>query len=347
MNSASVRHLPMGPDAGHTALYGVYGVQPMRQVSFLGLARCALTAVFVLSASLLTASPALTGQTSVWITPKPPPAQGETQTIPFFPSAGNAHGWQAFMRVANRSDVGGDAMIRVIDDSGRDFGIVTLGLAAGETAEINSSDLEDGNPGKGLAGRVGARGQGHLRLEVTSDLRIEALAYIRTPGGFVTPMHGVAPAAEARANAYRIVTFNPGSSYRQESMLRLVNPGDAEASVSIRGVDDRGRQAGPVRFTVAAGASRTVSALELEEGASDLDGALGDGSGKWRLDVESSAPLLAMSLLATPAGLVTNLSTATSFEQATSTDGARRAASPFVERQRPEGTSGGETHVGP
>ena len=42
----------------------------------------------------------------------------------------------------------------------------------------------------------------------------------------------------------------------------------------------------------------------------DLQGALGDGAGKWRLTVESSEPILAMSLLASPTGHLTNLSTA-------------------------------------
>ena len=232
--------------------------------------------------------------------------------IPFFPAAGNAHGWQGFMRVANHSDVGGDVVVRAIDDGGRDFGTVTLALDAGETVHVNSADLEDGNAAKRLTGRIGAPGQGDWRLELTSGLRIEALAYIRTSDGFVTAMHDVAPAlpaATAGEHAYLIVTSNPGSNYRQESLLRLVNPGDAEATVAILGVDDRGRSSGPVRLELAARASRTVSALELEEGASGLDGTLGDGGGKWRLFIESSTPLLAMSLLKTPTGHVTNLST--------------------------------------
>ena len=238
--------------------------------------------------------------------------------IPYFPADNNARGWQGFIRVTSLTDdVGIDVVIRAFDESGRDFGPVTLALDPRETVHLNSADLEDGNAAKGLTGRIGALGQGDWRLELRADFTMErpsmaALAYIRTSDGFVTAMHDVAPAAEEGTNKYRIVTFNPGSNFRQESLLRLVNPGHAEAAVAIRGVDDRGRAAGPVRVELAARASRTVSALALEEGTSGLDGRLGDGGGKWRLEVESSVPLYAMSLLASPTGHLTNLSTAPS-----------------------------------
>ena len=272
--------------------------------------RAGLTAVLALAAGSLAASPSPVGDSSVRAPLTITSGQGDARAIPFFPAAGNAHGWQGFMRVSNHSNVGGDVVIRAIDDAGRDFGTVTLALDAKETTHLNSSDLEDGNATKGLAGRIGAPGEGDWRLELSSDLRIEALAYIRTADGFVTPMHDVAPAAQPGRNLYRIVTFNPGSNYRQESLLRLVNPGNTEARVSVRAVDDRRRSAGPVRLRIPAKASHTVSALALEEGAAGLDGTLGDGTGKWRLDVESTVPLLAMSLLSTPTGHVTNLSTA-------------------------------------
>ena len=42
----------------------------------------------------------------------------------------------------------------------------------------------------------------------------------------------------------------------------------------------------------------------------DMTGALGDGAGKWRLEVEADRPILVLSLLATPTGHITNLSTA-------------------------------------
>ena len=62
--------------------------------------------------------------------------------------------------------------------------------------------------------------------------------------------------------------------------------------------------------TVEAGAALTLSARELENGSSELEGALGDGEGKWRLTVSSDAPVAAMSLLRSPTDHLTNLSDA-------------------------------------
>ncbi len=93
--------------------------------------------------------------------------------------------------------------------------------------------------------------------------------------------------------------------------MRLINPGDASARVTITGTDDQGASPGrPVRVTVPPGAARTYTAAHLEEGAPGPTGALGDGAGKWRLTVDSDRPISAMSLLASPTGHLTNLSTA-------------------------------------
>ena len=233
---------------------------------------------------------------------------GSTHTIPFFPSASDPLRRQGFARIVNRSGTSGTLTIDAFDDSGRNHGPVTLTLDARETAHFNSADLEDGNAAKGLATGTGRPSEGDWRLELTSDLDIMVLSYIRTSDGFVTAMHDVAPAEDG--NSYAVAFFNPGSNTAQVSMLRLVNAGDASASVTIRGVDDLGVRAGPVRLSVPARAARTLSAADMEAGAAGLTGALGDGSGKWRLEVEADRPIMALSLLATPTGHLTNLSTA-------------------------------------
>lgn len=235
--------------------------------------------------------------------------EGAVYEIPYFPAAANPRGWQGFVRVANHSDVDGEVSIRAFDDGGSDFGTLALAVDAGGTVHFNSADLEDGNASKGLDGGTGRPGQGDWRLELTSELRIEAMSYVRTSDGLLTAMHDIAPEAGGDGNTYRVVTFNPGSNRAQESFLRLVSPGAAAASVTIRGVDDRGAAGGPVRVSIPARAARTVSAVDLEEGGTGLDGSLGDGGGKWRLEVESDAPVRVMSLLASPTGHLTNLST--------------------------------------
>ena len=165
--------------------------------------------------------------------------------------------------------------------------------------------MELGNEGKGLTGSTGS-GTGDWRLVLSSKTDIDVLSYIRTPDGFLTSMHDIVP---SMGSEYEVAIFNPGSNSNQVSGLRLVNPGSKDADVTITGVDDAGASPGTaVTLTLPAGASRTVSAAELENGGDGLKGALGDGAGKWRLRVASATPLLVMSLLSSPTGHLTNLS---------------------------------------
>ncbi|MCY3624067.1 MAG: metallophosphoesterase [Gammaproteobacteria bacterium] len=229
-------------------------------------------------------------------------------TVPMFPAASDALGRQGFVRVINHSAEAGEVSIDAFDDTDRDYPTSTLTLAANETKHFNSNDLEAGNEDKGLAGGTGA-GEGDWRLLLSSELDIEVLAYIRTTtDGFLTAMHDTVPLEDDR---YRVPTFNPGSNTSQVSQLRLVNAGDATAEVTIRGIDGQGAQsAGSASVSVSPGTSRTLTAQQLEDGADDLEGALGDGAGKWQLIVESEQPIMVMSLLSSPTGHLTNLSTA-------------------------------------
>ena len=156
--------------------------------------------------------------------------------VPLLPLASD-RGPQGFVRVINHSDQGGAVRVDVFDDAGQAFGPLTLSLGPGETRHFNSDDLENGNSEKGLSGGVGP-GTSAWRLELSSALDIEVLSYFRTPDGFLTAMHDIAPAA---GNRHRIAIFNPGSNRDQQSILRLVNPGAQTAQVVIEGVDDSGR----------------------------------------------------------------------------------------------------------
>ena len=232
---------------------------------------------------------------------------GGRHAVPLFPSASDPNGRQGFVRVVNRSGEAGEVAVAAFDDTGRGYVPLTLAIGAGETKHFNSGDLERGNADKGLSGGTGA-GEGHWRLELSSGLDVQVLSYIRTADGFLTAMHDTAPRLGGR---HRVAIFNPGSNRNQKSLLRLVNPGDGPASVTIAGVDGLGASPGTeVAATVPARASVTLSAQALEAGGAGFDGALGDGAGKWRLTVRADRPILAMSLLSSPTGHLTNLSTA-------------------------------------
>ena len=227
--------------------------------------------------------------------------------VALFPSASDPLGREGFVRVINRSGEAGEVSVEAVDDSGAVLGTVALSIAGNAAAHFNSSDLENGKPEKGLSGGVGS-GAGNWRLLLDSELDFEVLSYIRTADGLLTAMHDVAPSVDGE---YRVAIFNPGRNPHQVSGLRLVNPGDEDAEVTIEGTDDSGASpASEVSLGIPAGKSVTLTALQLETGGEGLTGALGEGMGKWRLRVRSDRAIVVMSLLESPTGHLTNLSTA-------------------------------------
>ena len=234
--------------------------------------------------------------------------------VPLFPPASDAVR-QGFVRIINRTQKGGVVRIAAIDDAGHRYPAAMLTIAAGAAAHFNSDDLESGNADKGLPIGIGP-GIGAWRLELDSDLEFEALAYVRTEDGFLTAMHDLAPAA---SHEHRVATFNPASNTVRVSVLRLVNPTVADSRVVVYGTDDAGASPGRhIELGVPAGQSVEFTAVELETGEpaagrSDegtiLSGALGDGTGKWQLALEPGQEIVVMSLLRSPTGRLTNLST--------------------------------------
>ena len=227
--------------------------------------------------------------------------------VPLLPAASNAQHRVGFVRIINRPDLSGEVAIEAFDDRGSGDEALTLSMGAHEAVQLSAHDLEEGNPDKGLSGRTG-EAEGDWRLALTSALDLRVLAYVRTPDGVLSAMHDTVP---NEGGVHRVAFFNPASNQGRRSVLRLINPGDAEAEVSITGVDDAGGSPGSaVTTSLPADASRTWTAQELEDGGDALDGALGDGAGKWQLRVESAQPIVVMSLLSDRAGRLTNLSTA-------------------------------------
>ena len=236
----------------------------------------------------------------------PSASHGDALVVPLFLSASDPRQRQGFVRIINRSDEAGRVYIKARDDSGRDHAQLELRMDANAAVHLNSDDLEVGASAKGLRGSTGPASAGDWRLELTGGLDIEALAYVRHPDGFLTSMHDVAPSA---GGVHRVATFNPASNDRQRSLLRIVNLGNERAKVTITGIDGGGATPGAdVEAEVRAGRSLTLTASQLEEGGIGIKGALGDGASKWRLRVTSQQDILVMSLLESPSGHLTNLS---------------------------------------
>ena len=235
-----------------------------------------------------------------------PPATRLAAAVPLLVSASNPDR-QGFVRIINESGESGMVRIFAVDDAGTGADPIEIALGAHQAFHFNADDLENGNAAKGIEA-VGRPGRGDWRLDLESALNVRALAYVRTNDGFLTAMHDVLP---RDAGGWLVVpTFNPASNRTRVSRLRLANTGATAASVRIEGFDDQGTLAGPVTFTLVAGESRTLSALDLEEGAQGLTGRLGDGTGKWYLLLGGAgSSVFGMSLLDSASGHLSNIST--------------------------------------
>ena len=224
-------------------------------------------------------------------------------TIPYFAAAGDPVR-QSFLRVVNYFPTGGEAQITAIDDAGTRFGPLTLEIGAGGARHFNSDDLEAGNAAKGLPAGTGP-GSGEWRLEIETDLDAESLAYVRTGDGFVAATHDAVSGRELAVSL-----FNAASEDAQISRLRVMNTGAEETTIRVTATDDGGNPGdGAVSFTLPAHGARSLGASELESGGTGLEGAFGDGEGKWRLEIESDRSVTAVNLLESPEGYVSNLTT--------------------------------------
>lgn len=232
------------------------------------------------------------------------PADGIHRVL-MFPSAADALGRQGYLRIVNRSMLKGEVTIQAHDATDWSYPPLTLPVGPRESKHISSVDLEHGNEGKELSGGLGP-GVGDWWLSVESNLDIDVLAYIRHADGLLTAMHN----SESKpGNHHAVPMFNPGSNVRQVSSLRLINSGLDTANVTIAGFDDRGNPSeGEVELRLPGGAVRTIRADELEQGGPELQGALGDGRGKWRLTATADSPIWLLSLLESPTGHLSNLS---------------------------------------
>lgn len=240
-----------------------------------------------------------------------PPAFAETVIdVPLFRAASHPT-QQSFVRI---SAVGerGTVRIHAYDERGM-LRSQSVEIEARATLGFNSHDLEQGNPAKGLSPGIGA-GTGDWHLQLRGDVDFKVGSYLRTSDGFLTAMGSVLLPFDAASVgltgdgcAFEASIFNPARNTRQRSWLRLVNYDVRTAAVEVRGIDDGGNQRGPVTVRVPPGEARSVTAVELERGGVGLEGALGDGRGKWRLTLYSESPLTVMNLLEAPTGHLTNL----------------------------------------
>ena len=112
----------------------------------------------------------------------------------------------------------------------------------------------------------------------------------------------------------KVYNVNPAGNMTAQSFIRVINPSDAAGRVSVVAWDDNGNFRGPVVMNLPAKNSRQINSDDLENGnaTKGLVGSLGDGAGKWRLEVTGEFPGMRVSSLNRNAtdGTVTDLTDA-------------------------------------
>lgn len=231
----------------------------------------------------------------------------DDQYLWLVPNAANTQ-QQGFVRLINRSDQPNAVSLRGLDATGAlSTGTISLTLAPRESRQVNSQDLAQGNSAKGLNGALGT-GSGDWTLVVRAASALDALAYIRTPSGFLTSVHD---RVAGDGSQWWVPMFNPADNPNQRSRLRVVNTEDVAVDLTIAGIDDLGvTGAAPITLSLAPLAAVTLDSAELESGNPDagIVGGFGPGFGKWQLRVQSSGRISVQSLLSDPNGNLTNLS---------------------------------------
>ena len=233
-----------------------------------------------------------------------------TYFLPLLPRAADP-AQQGFVRIVNNGRTDGLVQITATDDAGAAARPIMLKLPARQTRHFNARDLELGNEQKGLSPATGA-GTGDWRLELTTSLNIHAQAYARAADGIIITLQGL---PSGLAKEHYVGFFNGAENTRFRSLLRLINPNERSALITIEARDDQGRAAprGRVTLRLPRRAAMRVTAQQLEAGQPgdrDFRGRLGDGADKWQLFIKADDQIRVMNLIENQDGRLSNLSVA-------------------------------------
>ena len=217
-------------------------------------------------------------------------SRGGFHRVPLFPSASDGDGRRGLVRVVNRSAASAEVSIDAYDATDRAYERLELTLAGEASGQFDSSDLERGSAEKGLTGSTGP-GEGDWWLELSSASDIELVSYVDTASGPLSAVRGTAGVETDTGMRYEALLWGASGE------VRLLNAGGAPAEVRLSGTDDAGSSGGAAELTLAPWTARTLTATALAEGEAGMIGALGAGSGSWRLRLEADREIDVLSLV--------------------------------------------------
>ena len=103
--------------------------------------------------------------------------------------------------------------------------------------------------------------------------------------------------------------FPSASTPHRQGFVRIINHSDQTGTVHITGIDDAGDEYGPVMVTLKPREMAHFNSRDLaqENASKGLVGALGAGTGNWRLRLYSELDIEALAYVRTADGFVTTM----------------------------------------
>ena len=145
-------------------------------------------------------------------------------------------------------------------------------------------------------------GEGDWWLELSSASDIELLSYVDTASGPLSALRGTSGVETETGMRYEALLWG------ESGEVRLLNAGGEPAEVRLSGTDDAGSSGGAAELTLAPWTARTLTATALAEGEAGMIGALGAGSGSWRLRLEADREIDVLSLVRGSGGMLSDVS---------------------------------------
>ena len=108
------------------------------------------------------------------------------------------------------------------------------------------------------------------------------------------------------ATHHALPLVTPASNTAQQGFVRIVNRSASAGTVRIHAIDDTGRRFGPVSLRLGPRQTRHFTSSHLERGGGGLSG-LGNGTGNWRLELDTSLDIEPLAYIRSGGGVVTSV----------------------------------------
>ena len=234
--------------------------------------------------------------------------------VPMFNPGNNARQVSS-LRVVNISGVDTEIRIEGIDDDGDDgAGVVRFDLPGDEARTLSAKALEEGYSESvsdfEFEGSLGD-GAGKWQLFVSADRPVQVVSLLHSATGDLTNLSTVTGVRDPRDGAVagdHLLPLIPPASDTRQGFVRIINRSNRPGTVRLHGVDDAGQRHGPATLAIGALATRHLNSQDLEDGNTDkgLTGSFGDGTGNWRLELDTTLDIEPLAYIRTPDGFLTS-----------------------------------------